>query len=116
MSSIISISSLTLLVIAAAFVFFVIYLIRLSKSVQGTLKSLDDALIGSRTAIDNILAQFNPVISKLSELEDTAQGTLSEINQRMALIENELTPLLEELKNTATVSYTHLTLPTNREV
>jgi uncharacterized protein YoxC len=95
------ISSLALLVIAAAFVFLVIYLVRLSKSIQGTLKGLDDALLGSRTAIDDILAQFNPVVSKLSELEDTAHGTLSEINQRMAMIENELTLLLEELKNTA---------------
>lgn len=97
MSSIIS--SLAFLVIAAAFVFLVIYLVRLSKSIQGTLKGLDDALLRSRTAIDDILDQFNPLVSKLSELEDTAQGTLSEINQRMTLIENELTPLLKELKN-----------------
>jgi uncharacterized protein YoxC len=99
MSSIIS--SLAFLAIAVAFVFLVIYLVRLSKSIQGTLSSLDEALFKSRAAIDNTLAQFGPVVSKLSELEDTAQGTLSEINQRMALIENELTPLLEELKNTA---------------
>jgi len=99
MSSIIS--SFALLTIAAAFVFLVIYLVRLSKSVQGTLESLDEALFKSRAAIDDTLAQFNPVVSKLSELEDTAQGTLSEINQRLALIENELTPLLEELRNTS---------------
>jgi uncharacterized protein YoxC len=99
MSSIIS--SLAFLAIAVVFVFLVIYLVRLSKSIQGTLSSLDEALFKSRAAIDNTLAQFGPVVSKLSELEDTAQGTLSEINQRMALIENELTPLLEELKNTA---------------
>ena len=101
-SSIISIiSSLALLVIAVAFVFFVIYLVRLSKSIQGTLSSLDEVLFKGQAAIDNALAQFNPVVSKLSELEDTAQRTLSEINRRMTLIENELTPLLEELKNTA---------------
>jgi uncharacterized protein YoxC len=99
MSSIIS--SFALLVIAAAFVFLVIYLVRLSKSVQDTLKTLDEALFKSQAAIDDTLAQFNPVVSKLSELEDTAQGTLSEINQRLVLIENELTPLLEELRNTA---------------
>ncbi|NOR04888.1 MAG: DUF948 domain-containing protein [Deltaproteobacteria bacterium] len=99
MSSIIS--SFALLTIAAAFVFLVIYLVRLSKSVQGTLESLDEALFKSQAAIDDTLAQFNPVVSKLSELEDTAQGTLSEINQRLALIENELTPLLVELKDTA---------------
>ncbi len=99
MSSIIS--SFALLVIAAAFVFLVIYLVRLSKSVQDTLESLDEALFKSQAAIDDTLAQFNPVVSKLSELEDTVQGTLSEINQRLVLIENELTPLLEELRNTA---------------
>lgn len=81
--------------------FLVIYLVRLSKSVQGTLESLDEALFKSQAAIDDTLAQFNPVVSKLSELEDTAQATLSEINQRLALIENELTPLLVELKDTA---------------
>jgi uncharacterized protein YoxC len=95
------ISSLAFLTIAVAFVFLVIYLVRLSKSIQGTLRSLDETLFKSQATIDNTLAQFNPVVSKLSELEDTAQGTLSEINQRLALIENELTPLLEELKNTA---------------
>ena len=99
MSSIIS--SFALLAIAAAFVFLAIYLVRLSKSVHGTLESLDEVLFKSQSAIDDTLAQFNPVISKLSELEDTAQGTLSEINQRLALIENELTPLLVELKDTA---------------
>ena len=99
MSSIIS--SFALLVIAVAFVFLVIYLVRLSKSVQDTLEGLDEALFKSQAAIDDILAQFNPVVSKLSELEDTAQGTLSEINHRLVLIENELTPLLEELRNTA---------------
>ena len=99
MSSIIS--SLALFAIAGAFVFLVIYLVRLSKSAQGTLRSLDGALFKSQAAIDDTLAQFNPVISKLSELEDTARGTLSEINQRLALIENELTPLLVELKDTA---------------
>ncbi|MEA3385856.1 MAG: DUF948 domain-containing protein [Thermodesulfobacteriota bacterium] len=99
MSSIIS--SFALLTIAGAFVFLVIYLVRLSKSVQGTLESLDEALFKSQAAIDDTLAQFNPVVSKLSELEDTAQATLSEINQRLALIENELTPLLVELKDTA---------------
>jgi uncharacterized protein YoxC len=99
MSSIIS--SFALLVIAVAFVFLVIYLVRLSRSAQDTLEGLDEALFKSQAAIDDILAQFNPVVSKLSELEDTAQGTLSEINQRMGLIENELTPLLEELRNTA---------------
>ena len=99
MSSIIS--SFALLVIAAAFVLLVIYLVRLSKSVQGTLESLDEVLFKSQAAIDDTLAHFNPVVSKLSELEDTAQGTLSEINQRLALIENELTPLLVELKDTA---------------
>lgn len=99
MSSIIS--SFALLVIAAAFVFLVIYLVKLSKSVEDTLESLDEALFKSQAAIDDTLAQFNPVVSKLSELEDTAQGTLSEINQRLVLIENELTPLLEELRNTA---------------
>jgi uncharacterized protein YoxC len=95
------ISSLAFLTIAVAFVFLVIYLVRLSKSIQGTLRSLDETLFKSQATIDNTLVQFNPVVSKLSELEDTAQGTLSEINQRLALIENELTPLLEELKNTA---------------
>jgi uncharacterized protein YoxC len=95
------ISSLAFLTIAVAFVFLVIYLVRLSKSIQGTLRSLDETLFKSQATIDDTLAQFNPVVSKLSELEDTAQGTLSEINQRLALIENELTPLLEELKNTA---------------
>ncbi|MDL1958275.1 MAG: hypothetical protein LWX01_01910 [Deltaproteobacteria bacterium] len=95
------ISSLAFLTIAVAFVFLVIYLVRLSKSIQGTLRSLDEALFKSQAAIDNTLTQFNPVVSKLSELEDTAQGTLSEINQRLALIENELTPLLGELRNTA---------------
>jgi uncharacterized protein YoxC len=95
------ISSLAFLAIAVAFVFLVIYLFGLSKNVQSTLRGFDEALLKSQAAIDNTLAQFNPVVSKLSELEDTAQGTLSEINQRMALIENELTPLLEELKNTA---------------
>ncbi|MEA1992005.1 MAG: DUF948 domain-containing protein [Thermodesulfobacteriota bacterium] len=99
MSSIIS--SFALLTIAGAFVFLVIYLVRLSKSVQGTLESLDEALFKSQAAIDDTLAQFNPVVSKLSELEDTAQATLSEINQRLALIENELMPLLVELKDTA---------------
>ena len=99
MSSIIS--SLALFAIAGAFVFLVIYLVRLSKSAQSTLRSLDEALFKSQAAIDDILAQFNPVVSKLSELEDTAQGTLNEINQRLALIENELTPLLVELKDTA---------------
>jgi uncharacterized protein YoxC len=99
MSSIIN--SLAFIAIAVVFVFLVIYLVRLSKSIQGTLSRLDEALFKSRAAIDNTLAQFGPVVSKLSELEGTAQGTLSEINQRMALIENELTPLLEELKNTA---------------
>jgi uncharacterized protein YoxC len=99
MSSIIS--SFALLTIAAAFVFLVIYLVRLSKSVQDTLESLDEALSKSQAAIDDTLAQFNPVVSKLSELEDTAQGTLGEINQRLVLIENELTPFLEELRNTA---------------
>jgi uncharacterized protein YoxC len=100
MSSIIS--SFALLTIAvAAFVFLVIYLVRLSKSVQDTLESLDEALFKSQAAIDDTLAQFSPVVSKLSELEDTAQGTLSEINQRLALIENELTPLLVKLKDTA---------------
>jgi uncharacterized protein YoxC len=95
------ISSFALPVIVGAFVFLVIYLVRLSKSVQSTLESLDGVLFKSQTAIDDTLAQFNPVVSKLSELEDTAQGTLSEINQRLALIENELTPLLVELKDTA---------------
>ncbi|RKX62477.1 MAG: hypothetical protein DRP37_01420 [Thermodesulfobacteriota bacterium] len=95
------ISSFALLTIAAAFVFLVIYLVRLSKSVQNTLESLDEVLFKGQAAIDDTLAQFNPVVSKLSELEDTAQGTLSEINQRLALIENELTPLLVELKDTA---------------
>ncbi|PXF57656.1 MAG: hypothetical protein C4B58_09190 [Deltaproteobacteria bacterium] len=99
MSSIIS--SFALLTIAVAFVFLVIYLVRLSKSVQDTLEGLDEALFKSQAAVDDILAQFNPVVSKLSELEDTAQGTLSEINQRLSLIENELTPLLEEFRNTA---------------
>jgi uncharacterized protein YoxC len=99
MSSIIG--SFALIVIAVAFVFLVIYLVRLSKSVQDTLESLDEALFKSQAAIDDTLAQFNPVVSKLSELEGTAQGTLSEINQRLVLIENELTPLLEELRNTA---------------
>ena len=99
MSSIIS--SFALLAIAVAFVFLVIYLVRLSKSAQDTLEGLDEALFKSQAAIDDILAQFNPVVSKLSELEDTAQGTLSEINHRLVLIENELTPLLEELRNTA---------------
>jgi len=99
MSSIIS--SLALFAIAGAFVFLVIYLVRLSKSAQSTLRSLNEALFKSQAAIDDTLAQFNPVVSKLSELEDTAQGTLSEINQRLALIENELKPLLEELRNTA---------------
>ena len=99
MSSIIS--SLALLAIATAFVFLAIYLVRLSKSVQDTLESLDEVLFKSQAAIDDTLAQFNPVVSKLSELEDTAQETLSEINQRLALIENELTPLLVELKDTA---------------
>lgn len=99
MSSIIS--SFALLAIAVAFVFLVMYLVRLSKSAQDTLEGLDEALFKSQAAIDDILAQFNPVVSKLSELEDTAQGTLSEINHRLGLIENELTPLLEELRNTA---------------
>ena len=99
MSSIIS--SFALLAIATAFVFLSIYLVRLSKSVQDTLKSLDKILFESQTAVDETLTRFNPVVSKLSELEDTAQGTLGEINQRLALIEKELTPLLEELKNTA---------------
>ena len=99
MSSIIS--SFALLAIAVAFVFLVIYLVRLSKSAQDTLEGLDEALFKSQAAVDDILAQFNPVVSKLSELEDTAQGTLSEINHRLVLIENELTPLLEELRNTA---------------
>ncbi len=99
MSSIMS--SFALLVIAVAFVFLVIYLVRLSRSVQDTLESLNEALFKSQAAIDDTLAQFNPVVSKLSELEDTAQETLSEINKRLVLIENELTPLLEELRNTA---------------
>jgi uncharacterized protein YoxC len=99
MSSIIS--SFALLVIAVAFVFLVIYLVRLSRSAQDTLEGLDEALFKSQAAIDDILAQFNPVVSKLSELEDTAQETLSEINHRLVLIENELKPLLEELRNTA---------------
>ncbi|MBW1670826.1 MAG: DUF948 domain-containing protein [Deltaproteobacteria bacterium] len=94
------ISSLALFAIAVAFIFLVIYLIRLSKSAQGMLESLDEVLFKSQAAIDSTLAQFNPVISKLSELEDTAQGTLDGINQRMALIENQLIPLLEELRNT----------------
>ena len=94
------ISSLALFAIAVAFIFLVIYLVRLSKSAQGMLESLDEVLFKSQAAIDSTLAQFNPVISKLSELEDTAQVTLGGINQRMALIENQLIPLLEELRNT----------------
>ena len=93
--------SLAFLAVAAAFVFLVIYLIRLSKNIQGTLRGFDEALLKSQAAVDNTLAQFNPVVSELSELEDTARETLKEINQRLALVENELTPLLEELKNTA---------------
>ena len=93
--------SLAFLAVAAAFVFLVIYLIRLSKNIQGTLRGFDEALLKSQAAVDNTLAQFNPVVSELSELEDTARETLKEINQRLALVENELTPLLGELKNTA---------------
>jgi uncharacterized protein YoxC len=94
------ISSFALFAIAVAFIFLVIYLVRLSKSVQGTLEGLDEVLFKSQAAIDSTLAQFNPVVSKLSELEDTAQGTLGGINQRMAMIENQLMPLFEELRNT----------------
>jgi uncharacterized protein YoxC len=93
------ISSFALFAIAVAFIFLVIYFVRLSKSVQDTLESLDEVLFKSQAAIDSTLAQFNPVVSKLSELEDMAQGTLGGINQRMALIENQLMPLFEELRN-----------------
>jgi uncharacterized protein YoxC len=97
------ISSFALFAIAVAFIFLVIYLVRLSKSVQGTLESLDEVLFKSQAAIDSTLTQFNPVVSKLSELEDTAQGTLGGINQRMAMIENQLIPLFEEFRNTTKV-------------
>ena len=97
------ISSLALFAIAVAFIFLVIYLVRLSKSAQNMLESLDEVLFKSQAAIDSTLAQFNPVISKLSELEDTAQVTMGGINQRMVVIENQLMPLLEELRNTTKV-------------
>lgn len=82
MSSIIS--SLAFFVIALAVIFLVIYIVRLSKSAQNTLESLDEV-----------------VVSKLAELEDTAQKTLGGINERMGLIEGQLIPLIEELRNTA---------------
>ncbi|OPL12958.1 MAG: hypothetical protein AVO38_03125 [delta proteobacterium ML8_D] len=82
MSSIIS--SLAFFAIALAFIFLVIYLIRLSKSVQNTLEGWDEG-----------------VISKLTELEDTAQKTLGGIDQRISLLEDQLIPLIEDLRNTA---------------
>jgi uncharacterized protein YoxC len=78
------ISSLAFSAIAVAFIFLVIYIVRLSKSVQNIMESLDEV-----------------VVSKLAELEDAAQETLGGINQRMGLIEAQLIPLIEELRNTA---------------
>ncbi len=96
-------NSLALLVMVAAFVFLVIYLVRLSKSIRTTLENLDETLSHSRKAVDSTLAQLSPVVSGLTELEKSVQETLGETNRRLALIEKELTPLLEELKNTAQV-------------
>jgi uncharacterized protein YoxC len=101
MSSVIS--SLSLFVLTVAIVFLAIYLIKLSKSVQDTLKNLDEFLYKSQSSIDKTLAQVDPVISKLSELEDTTENTLTEINQRLPLIDNQLARLLEELTDTSKV-------------
>jgi len=95
------ISELALFVIAVAFVFLAVYLARLSNNVQITLRNLDEALSGSRVAIDSTLAQIKPVLSRLTEVEDTTQETLTGINQRLSLIETELVPLLKEFRNTA---------------
>ena len=95
------ISELALFVIAVAFVFIAVYLAKLSNNVQITLRNLDEALSGSRAAIDSTLTQIKPVLSRLAEVEDTTQETLTGINQRLSLIETELVPLLKECRSTA---------------
>ena len=100
-SSTIIISELALFVIAVAFVFLAVYLAKLSNNAQITLRNLDKALSDSKAAVDGTLVQIKPVVSRLMEVEDTAQETLAGINQRMSLIETELVPLLKEFRNTA---------------
>ncbi len=91
---------LAVFVIAVAFVFIAVYLVRLSNTVQTTLRRLDETLSDSRVAMDSVLAQVKPVLSRLTELEDTTQETLTGINQRLSSIETELVPLLKEFRGT----------------
>ncbi|NIA08214.1 MAG: hypothetical protein GWP10_00175 [Nitrospiraceae bacterium] len=95
-----TIDGLVLFVIAVAFVFLVVYLVKLSNAAQVTLKNLDEALSDSRAAINSTLTEIKPVLSRLTEVEDTTQKTLSGINQRLSLIETELVPLLKEFRDT----------------
>ncbi len=86
---------------AISFVILVIYIIKLTKRVQQTLKVVDEAVNSGRAGMDKILEQIEPVISNLSQLEETTRELLAGMDGRISRLEGEVVPLLQDLRETA---------------
>lgn len=92
---------IALAIATVSFVFLVIYIIKLVKSVQQTLKVVDEAVSGGQAGIDKILGQVEPVMTNLSQLEEITKELISGLDGRISRLEDEVIPLLQDLRETA---------------
>ncbi len=92
---------IALAIATISFVFLVVYIIKLTKSVQQTLKVVNEAFSGGKAGMDKILGQIEPVVANLSQLEEMTKELMSGLDGRIARLEDEVIPLLQDLRETA---------------
>jgi uncharacterized protein YoxC len=96
-----TISDLSLLAIAIAFIALVVLQTRLNKKLHLSLMNMDDTLSEGKLILEQSAQGFGNTLKSFEELESVTSETLKGIQQRISIVDEQIIPLFLDLQKAA---------------